>query len=518
MTSPEIIAVQIVQANNELVSNEQGDSVEMVAPLVDGVQHDDVEDTVADVSGGTPPNPEQSIAESRKTEQQVQEAPQPLRMDGDAHEPCSSSRNVDNGSPNANRKRNNSGAVQLQKSQKKHASTEMKFRSFNINWSKISDNVLSRLHAMQDFKDTKPNAIVPSQLRVTKSELTMVTTCIVDQLRMIDTVIGASIMENVARQILQKFPCLESTDDDGFGAGQAVIELKFKMIHRNNYLNRFKTSTATTSNDAMLPKKFRNARAGTLKEYWMKSSNQCNKEILSKLARDEPNLLTNEFLLESQAYVRFRLDEKIDTSCMLSKLPVIRRRRLLNFHFKQATGENIDVFRKYFSAKRDKIIRYSLTCKAGTHLEDTSSDTDILRFLCTLTGEKFDDLVHLKEIGTRLDSITTGSPGPVLVAVDIGCEKHMFYVYANEVRLSEGANDIVTAIEDLFSVQYVYNFMYPKLTSKFLELLQEYFFKIITVEGSKSTATRVGQRQRVVRKIISALSNFETSLPIEPGA
>lgn len=94
----------------------------------------------------------------------------------------------------------------------------------------------------------------------------------------------------------------------------------------------------------------------------------------------------------------------------------------------------------------------------------------------------------------------------------------MFYVYANEVRLSEGANDIVTAIEDLFSVQYVYNFMYPKLTSKFLELLQEYFFKIITVEGSKSTATRVGQRQRVVRKIISALSNFETSLPIEPGA
>lgn len=130
----------------------------------------------------------------------------------------------------------------------------------------------------------------------------------------------------------------------------------------------------------------------------MKSSNQCNKEILSKLARDEPNLLTNEFLLESQAYVRFRLDEKIDTSCMLSKLPVIRRRRLLNFHFKQATGENIDVFRKYFSAKRDKIIRYSLTCKAGTHLEDTSSDTDILRFLCTLTGEKFDDLVHLKEV------------------------------------------------------------------------------------------------------------------------
>lgn len=94
---------------------------------------------------------------------------------------------------------------------------------------------------------------------------------------------------------------------------------------------------------------------------------------------------------------------------------------------------------------------------------------------------------------------------------DVGDNKRIFYVYADETRLSEGTNDIVAAMEDLFSIHFVHNFMYATRVSKFLEFLQEYFLKIITLEGSKSTASRVGNRQRIVQRVISALSNFNVN-------
>lgn len=83
----------------------------------------------------------------------------------------------------------------------------------------------------------------------------------------------------------------------------------------------------------------------------------------------------------------------------------------------------------------------------------------------------------------------------------------MYYVFAERTRLSEGTTDIVTALQDVMTVHFVHNFMYMKCVSKFLELIQEYFLKIITLSGSKSNAVRVGQRQRVVKKVITALSN-----------
>lgn len=83
------------------------------------------------------------------------------------------------------------------------------------------------------------------------------------------------------------------------------------------------------------------------------------------------------------------------------------------------------------------------------------------------------------------------------------------YVYADQIRLSEGTSDIICAFEDLMTIQFVHNFKYIKSASKFLELLQEYFLKVMPLSGSKSTAYRVGNQQRVVRRVIAALSNFE---------
>lgn len=84
----------------------------------------------------------------------------------------------------------------------------------------------------------------------------------------------------------------------------------------------------------------------------------------------------------------------------------------------------------------------------------------------------------------------------------------MYYVFAEQVRLTEGVENVVAAISDLVCVHYVHNFMYMRQISKFLEFVQEYFFKILPVTGSKSSATRKGQQQRVVTRVIKSVAEY----------
>uniref|UniRef100_A0A8D8C0I3 (northern house mosquito) hypothetical protein n=1 Tax=Culex pipiens TaxID=7175 RepID=A0A8D8C0I3_CULPI len=91
---------------------------------------------------------------------------------------------------------------------------------------------------------------------------------------------------------------------------------------------------------------------------------------------------------------------------------------------------------------------------------------------------------------------------------DLGSSQCAYYVFADSARLSEGASTILIALQDLFGILYINNFMYPKGNSKFLEFIQQYFLKIIPAYGSKSKATRVGKQQRVVNRLISELSSI----------
>lgn len=283
----------------------------------------------------------------------------------------------------------------MQKSVKKHASTEMKFRFFKINWSKISDGLLNRLSCLQDFRDKNAAICVPRAVQLSKTEMSNLCNMVVDQLRLIDSKISAATMEEVAKQILQKYPCLNFVDDDGFGNGQSFVVWKHKMIYRNAYLNRFKDP------DVQIPstseaKKSRNVKAGTIKEYWELSSKECSKDISSKLVRNEPELLTEEFLKQSQPYVRFRLDHA-DLKKIIEELPVLRSRQLLGFHFEKATGVKAGALSSYFVAKRRKIIDYSKTRKK-LQLTETASDYDILKFLFLLFGENISELFEHKEV------------------------------------------------------------------------------------------------------------------------
>lgn len=280
-----------------------------------------------------------------------------------------------------------------QKSSKKHAASAMKFRSFEINWNKISDSLLERLNTLQEFRLNNPNITIPQTLRFKKTEMTSLVNNVVDQLRCIDTNITADVMETVSKHMMRKYPCLEILDDDGFSNGLSHITIKHKMIHHNTYLNRIKNEAPKAK---LIPEP-KNRRAGTIQEYWNVTSSQCSKEILSKLRRDEPALLTAEFLVESQGFVRSRLDQKKDLKLILSEFPVLRRRQLLTFHFKQATGIDIDMMRKYYSSKKSKLIDYSSTQKAHK-LCATSSDFEVFNFLAKLVDENLDDLIMKKEV------------------------------------------------------------------------------------------------------------------------
>lgn len=318
-------------------------------------------------------------------------------QESESHESigCSNDVEVDeNTSPNAKQKLPQD--IDLRKSSKKHATSEMKFRSFEINWNKVSDNVLTKLNNIQEFRAKHQGEPIPSSLRLAKVDTTKLVNNVVDQLRMIDTEIKASVMETVAQQLLRKYPCLEFVDDDGCGNGMSYVIFKHKMINHNNYLNRFKDTSKqkpTSSN------KGRHVKAGTLKEYWNVSDKNCEKGVLSKLRRDEPELLTSEFLSASQAFVRYKLNESKVLGELLAEYPVHRRRGLLSYHFMQATGINVEDLRKYYCTKRPKIISFSnVAGRSVPKLANDCSDLEVFRFLARLVGENIDTLIINSEV------------------------------------------------------------------------------------------------------------------------
>ncbi|XP_062534848.1 uncharacterized protein LOC134204028, partial [Armigeres subalbatus] len=407
----------------------------------------------------------------------------------------------ENTSPNTSAKRCNPG---YEKSNKKHSSSAMKFRSFEINWSKISDTQMARLDSLQEYRLKNPNSAVPRTIRFKKNELSTLVNNIVEQLRNIDTDISAAVMETVSKQMLHKYPCMEILDDDGFGNGLSHMTIKHKMINRNTYLNRLDSLPRAAPTLNHKPK-YR--RAGTMQEYWKSTTDQCSKDILSKLRRDEPNLLTEDFMSVSQGYIRSQLDQKKELKVILSEWPVLRRRILLSYHFKKATEIDIDTLRTYFIAKKAKIIEFSASQKAN-RLNEGASDYDVFYFLARAVGESLDDLVLKKEIGTSIEAIHDESSGPVLICVDEANDSAIYYVFAEQTRLSEGTKDIICAFQDLRCMQYVHGFMYLKKVAKFLELIQEYLLKFFPAKGSKSNAIRIGQQQRMVQKVITALSEY----------
>ncbi|XP_055610018.1 uncharacterized protein LOC129756966 [Uranotaenia lowii] len=401
--------------------------------------------------------------------------------------------------------------INVMMSTKRVLNSDQKFRKFRVNWEKIGGTILKKLSALHEHRTKNPESAIPRELHFTKQNWTSLVQSVIDQMIIIDKKPSATVLGEVAKSILLEYPCLGFTDDDGFERLLGYIPLKQKLISRRNYLLRFvneqphqRASTRKSTN--------RNLRAGTLTEYWQMSSNSCSKEVLSTLQRNDSELLSDDFLVASQPYVRFILDESKPVLEIMSQFPVMKQKKLLSFHFERATGVPSDSMHKYFTAKRCKIIDYSKTKKKFQSLDDDATDLQIIDFICGRLGERISDLIIAKEMGTQLRELRVESNCPVIVAIDLGNRASMHYVFLDEACVTGGTVDLIEALSELMYVQFVYNRMYSKHISKFLEFIQEYFFKISSVSGSKSKATRTNRIQRLVASVIEEISNFSSPI------
>ncbi|XP_039432283.1 uncharacterized protein LOC120414991 [Culex pipiens pallens] len=337
-----------------------------------------------------------------------------------AADECEPSKTDENRSPNVPTKRPVE-QISIVKPKRK-LTTDMKFHSFQIDWTKVSDRLLNKFKDHQEFVDKNPDKPVPREVRITNDDINDLIPVVVEQLRAIDTDISADVMKSVALQITGKFPCLDFPDDDGFKDGKGFVMIKSKLINRNSYCKRFKEGKVVSSSRSDRSKQL-NAKSGTLKEYWENTAAECPKAAHSILLRDEPDLLTDSVLEETQPFVRVLLNSQ-DTHKMLSKWPVLRRANLLKFHFEKATGRNLNDLSKYWNAKKTKMIDYSRTVKKTVPLGGEATTLQICTFLAFLVGEEINKLIINKEMGTSIDDIFTNEASPVIVG--IGESSHIF--------------------------------------------------------------------------------------------
>ncbi|XP_055601684.1 uncharacterized protein LOC129750705 [Uranotaenia lowii] len=358
-------------------------------------------------------------------------------------------------------------------SNKKHAESDFKFRNFRISWNEMNSTLKHHLLDMETFRKEFPSTVMPHSLRMTKFLWCSLMHPLVEQVRAIDVNASASVMEDIAKEIIRAYPSLDLSDDDGFGAGQGWIYIKRKLITRSSYRKRIRESNQPTVSSKQNCKN-RNVKAGTTEEYWKITSKECSPSMLSVLKQDNDCNITNEFLKVSQPYVRYIFDTSTNLNLTLNELPVLRRRKLLMFHFEESTGVDPECLQMYFNSKKHKIIEFSRTHRKYK-LEENASDMDVFKFFAQFLGEDFNQLVIQNPIGTQLNDVIIPSSGPLLMAFDLD-DSQMYYVFANQARLTEGTVDAKQAICDLVMVHYVHNFMYMKESSKFMEFIQQYFF------------------------------------------
>lgn len=72
----------------------------------------------------------------------------------------------ENESPNRPTKRAPNPGYQM--TNKKHATSTMKFHAFQVNWSKISDTLLKRITSLQEYRLEHPHSAVPRLIRLKK--------------------------------------------------------------------------------------------------------------------------------------------------------------------------------------------------------------------------------------------------------------------------------------------------------------------------------------------------------------
>lgn len=383
----------------------------------------------------------------------------------------------------------------IQRPAKINASVAMQFTRFDVNWKAIPSDILTQLECPDEdcnfsgLSETGYNRLVDQ---------------VVGQLRVIATRIPATVFRQVASKITTKYSILLDIDDEGTVVGDGSGSLAEKMRNHNSYLNRsYKPGMKLKHKLGKHPS--RQCWAGVKEDYYASGEPNVCKDSLMKLTRGE--ITQNDVITKTVKYIRYKIDNSETLKQLIIDLPVLRKTEVLDYHFEMATGVKPETFEKNFKLKRNKLIEISKTYRdKSIHIKD-DNELQYFTSISKMLKEDFSTIIFFFEQGHPIENLNIAHPFPVLAAFDRG-DATIYYVHAEGTVLTNGCGSIVTAIQSLFEIYYIYFFHYPKELSKTLEFLQIFLLRIVPDKGTRSTATIVAKQQRLVRGLLMKIAKL----------
>lgn len=262
-------------------------------------------------------------------------------------------------------------------------STSLKLSQFQINWKTIPHDIIQQLEGRQ------PNI---GYKGISVTNYNRLVDHITAQIRAISTRIPFQIFRKLALQTSNKYTNLRDCDDDGLIIGDGSYSLADKLRNHNSYLNRaHRTERHTTTSKHQTN---RQCTVGVREHYYKSGRNYCSKEHLKLLTTENANDLSDEVLLGTEAYMRFKIDNSMNLPKLLEDLPVIRQNVVLYNHFNQATGCSADAFTTNFTNKKEKLIEVSKLYNRSLHISSSASDFEVVEGVAKLLGENLVSLLY----------------------------------------------------------------------------------------------------------------------------
>lgn len=201
------------------------------------------------------------------------------------------------------------------------------WKEFEIPWEKLSAS--NRKKCEDSIKD--------------KAVITAVVNMVVSEMREIRKDISSKVFKIIALKIIKKYPIFRDEDDNGKIFGDGAHTLFFKLLDRNNYLNRAPKAEYSLIHE--LPKRrrlSRNLQVGCTT--WQPEQHNNDLETIEKqkillkgLSPGDNSFY--EYLENTYTLQRLDINKGIPIKKLLLEWPAIFLREGLLWHYKKLTGQ-----------------------------------------------------------------------------------------------------------------------------------------------------------------------------------
>ena len=208
-----------------------------------------------------------------------------------------------------------------------------------------------------------------------------------------------AVCRRLASNIIPEFPNLCDHDDDGVVIDEGTGSLGKKLKNRNSYLNRSQVAEQLDIIRKLGNDIKRQCRAGVKKKYFTSGHPYITRTDLCMLANNE---LSADVLNETKFYIRYKMDST-DIKTLITELPCLKQKGMIDFHFAAATGKIADEFTRQFYLKKKKKLHLSRTYRNKTlHLTNSATDLEIILGLGRLLRENVAEFIHQFQVSVFL--------------------------------------------------------------------------------------------------------------------